>query len=264
MFVLGTLKEFFLGLFQYREYLKQSIIRELRKKYKRSILGYLWSMLQPLFMMIILAMVFSEIMKSDVKNYAVFLFCAMLPWGFFEHSSMQCLSIIRVNARIIEQLPVPKFIFPLSAVLYNLVNFFLTLVPLILVMLITNHPFTWKLALFPFMLVPLFCFTLGISMLLSVLNIFFDDTQHLTQVLLRALYFLCPIIYGKEHIPVSLLKWVSLNPLFPILEGMRSIIYSGAVPNLADYCYSLWTSLLILLLGLLAYKKASDKFIYFI
>lgn len=264
MFAIRALKEFFSGLFLYREYLKQSVIRELRKKYKRSVLGYFWSMLQPLFMMVILTLVFSHIMKSNVTNYAVFLFCAMVPWGLFEHSTMQCLGIIRANGRIIEQLPVPKFIFPTSVVLYNLVNFFLTLVPLFLVMLVTNHPFTVKLLLLPAMLIPLLCFTLGFSMLFSVLSIFFDDTQHLTGVLMRALYFLCPILYGKDHIPASLHQWVALNPLFPIIESTRSIIYFGTLPDPSGFIYALWTSILVLILGLLAYKKASDKFIYFI
>ena len=161
-------------------------------------------------------------------------------------------------------MPIPKFIFPVAIALYYLVNFFLTLVPLLLVMLVTKQPISWTLALIPVVLIPLFAFTLGIALLLAVLNIFFDDTQHLTQIVFKALYFICPILYGREQIPEWLVKWMALNPLFTIIEDMRTIIYMGKIPELASFSYSCLGSLFVLILGLYVFKKTSDKFIYFI
>ena len=264
MLLLKTIHEFFSTIIGYREYLIQSVARDLRKKYKRSALGYFWSMLQPLFMMVILTLVFSHIMKSQIQNFSVFLFCAMIPWAFFDQTCHGCLNIIRANARIIDHVPIPKYVFPLSVAFYNLVNFFITLVPLFIVMLCVSHKISWTILTIPIVLIPLFFFTLGASLLLAVANVFFDDVGHLTDVVLRALYFLCPILYGREHLPVSLQKWVALNPLFTIIEDMRSVIYSGQLPALDSFGYSVIGSIVTLLVGLIVFKKASDKFIYFI
>lgn len=263
MTFLKLFRDFFTNVYLYREYLKQSVARDLRKKYKRSVLGYLWSMLNPLFMMIILAVVFSNIMHR-VDNYAVFLFSGMLAWGYFDGTVQMCLGTIRANSRIIDQLPVPKFIFPLSVALYNIVTFLLSLVPMVLVMLYTGHPISWSLLYLPVVLIPLFFITMGTGLLFAVSNVFFEDTQHLVGVIFKALYFLCPILYARDHLPSWLVHWVVLNPMFGIIESMRAIFYDGIAPNWETYGWNLGGSLLILAFGLWVFRKADDKFIYFI
>lgn len=255
---------FFYSIYDYREYLKESVFRDLRKKYKRSSLGYVWSMLNPLLMMIILAVVFSSIMRGRVENYAVFLFCALLPWTYFNGTVKSCIGTIRQNAKIIDQVPIPKFIFSVSSSVYNLVDLFLAFVPLVLVMLFTGHPIPPTIVLFPMMLVPLFFISMGLGLLLAVSNVFFEDTAHLADVLLRAMYFLCPILYERDMLPPWLVKYVVINPMFGIIEGFRSLMYYGKVPSVEVYCYNLAGSVIVLGLGLYAFKKADDKFIYFI
>ena len=121
------LRDFLVNAYSYREYLIQSVARDLRKRYKRSTLGYLWSMLHPLLMMTILAVVFSNIMRHSIEAYAVFLFTGMLPWTYFSVTSKGCLGTIRANARIIDQIDVPKYIFPLSTAFSGLADFFFSL-----------------------------------------------------------------------------------------------------------------------------------------
>lgn len=255
--------DFFLTLYQYREYLKQSVARDLRKRYKRSVLGYLWSMLEPLFMIIILTVVFSNIM-SKVEAYAVFLFTAQLPWRYFSATSSGSLDIIRGNMKIIEQVPIPKFIFSLSLAASELVNLFLSIVPLILVMVYVGKPVTLAALAFPLILIPLFFTSMGFALFLSVANVFFDDTRHLTGLFLSALYYLTPILYGREHLPQRLLYWLEFNPMFHICEMSRSVFYHGVMFDMNTYFLSLAQSFLILTFGLWIFKKAESKFIYFV
>ena len=217
--------DFFYHIFLYREYLKQSVARDLRKRYKRSVLGYLWSMLNPLLMMVVLAVVFSAMMRQSVEDYAVFLFAAMLPFNYFGATVLGNLDSIRSNASIIDQVPVPKYIFSLSLAFSGLVDFILSLIPLLLVTIVMGRTVPATFLFFPLMLPPLFFVSMGISLLFAVSNVFFEDTQHLAGVILKALYFLCPILYSREYLPDWLIKWIILNPMFSITEMFRDIFY---------------------------------------
>lgn len=255
---------FFKTIYNYREYLKQSVARDLRKRYKRSFLGYFWSMLNPLCMMIILTIVFSNLMRSNLEAYSVFLFAGQLPFTFFQSSVGSSLNSISSNMNLMKQVPVPKFIFPLAIVFSNLTDFVLTLVPLFLVMFVMGVPFKLSILFLPFVLLPLFCFTVGLSLFFATANVFFKDTQHLVEVLMKALYFLCPILYARDHLPESLTQWLVLNPLFIMIENMRSIFYSGTLPNIENYFITLIASLVILTFALVVFKKTENKFIYFV
>lgn len=255
--------EFFATLYQYREYLKQSVARDLRKTYKRSVLGYLWSMLQPLFMIIILTVVFSNIM-SRVDSYSVFLFTALLPWRYFAATASGSLHIIHGNMKIIEQVPIPKFIFSLSLAASGLVNLALSILPLLLVMFCVGRPIPITSLAFPLILIPLFFTSMGLALFFSVANVFFDDTKHLSGLFLQSLYYLTPILYGREHLPEHLIYWLEYNPMFHVCEMSRAVFYDGVLPAADVYFTSIGQSLIVLAFGLWIFKKAENKFIYFI
>ena len=126
----SVLFNFFAEIYSYREFLKQSVLRDLRTKYKRSALGYLWTMLHPLGMMIVITLVFSHIMNIAIKDYSVFLFSGLLAWNYFQSTTMMSLVSIRSNSRLLNHIPLPKYIFIVSIAASNLVNFFLSIVPL--------------------------------------------------------------------------------------------------------------------------------------
>jgi ABC-type polysaccharide/polyol phosphate export permease len=262
--VVALVPEFFSQTYGYREYLKQSVLRDLKNKYKRSALGYLWTVLNPLLMMIVLATVFSHIMRLQIKDYAAFLFCGLLPWNYFNSSAMMSLNTIRANARLFGQMPVPKYIFILSINFSNLVNFLLALIPLAIILLFSGRAIPLTAALFPLAIFPLFCVTVGVSLILATANVFFDDTLHLTEVGMSVLYFLSPIIYYREVLPPWLLKYLVFNPLFTQIETFRKIFYDGVLPDISVYCTSLIVSLLFLLFGLWIFRSAEDKFLYFV
>ena len=256
--------DFISSTYEYREYIKQSVIRDLKKKYKRSSLGYIWSMLNPLLMMIILAAVFQNIMHTSIDNYPVFLFSGMMAWSYFRSTCDGALYAIRGNSRLINQLPIPKFVFIVSVAVYNLVDFFLHIVPLLLVMIFTGHPISPAIFAFPLVLLPLVLFSIGVGSIFAVMNVFFLDTEHLVGVLLQGLYFLCPILYAKEMLPEWLRKWVVINPLFGIIEQMRTVFYEGQLPSLNTYLLVLAGSSVVLALGLWVFRRSDSKFIYYI
>ena len=256
--------DFFCQIYSYREYLKQSVMRDLRTKYKRSVLGYCWTMLHPLAMMIILSIVFSNIMRISIKDYAVFLFAGLLPWNYFNSTVLMSLNNIRQNARLIGQIPVPKYIFIVSLTFSNLVNLLLAIVPLLLVMLATGRPIHWTVFCFPAVLVPLYFITAGVALILATSNVFFDDTFHLSEVALQALYFLSPVLYSRELLPPRLVSWLIINPLFNQIECIRTIFYDGRLPDAQTFIICLGVSLLVLISGLFVFKRAEDKFLYFL
>lgn len=256
--------DFFSNIFRYREYLKQSVARDLRRRYKRSVLGYVWSMLNPLLMMTVLAVVFSNIMQRTAEDYAVFLFCGMLPFSYFASTSMGCLGTIRANAKIIDQVSVPKYIFPLSLGMSGLVDFALSFVPLLGVMLVTGRHIDVTVLAIPLVILPLFFVTMGVALIVAVSNVFFEDTQHLVEVVFKALYFLCPILYSRDLLPAWLQEWVVLNPLFCLIEFMRDLVYYAKLPDMNVYLINLGGSFLVLLIGLWVFKQADKKFVYFL
>ena len=252
-------------VFSYREYLVQSVARDLRRRYKRSVLGYVWSMLNPLLMMTILAVVFSSIMRQNIDDYAVFLFCGMLPWNYFGAMCNQCLNTIRSNAKILNQVKVPQYIFPVSTGFSAIADFFLSLVPLLIVMLVLGREVPMTIFLLPFTLLPLFMVSLGFALSLAVSNVFFEDTQHLVSVFLRALYFLSPVLYKTEQMPEWLQPWIKIfNPMYASINIHRDILYHGQLPSLTMYIWTLFVSFLILVFGLWFFEKTEDKFIYHI
>jgi ABC-2 type transport system permease protein len=262
---IAVVPDFFSQLFGYREYLIQSVARDLKNKYKRSVLGYLWTMLHPLGMMAVLAIVFSQIMRLNVEDYAGFLLVALLPWNFFSSTLLMNLNSIRANARLFGQVPVPKYIFVLSITASNFINYILALIPLFIILLVSGQSIHWTVLLFPIVVLPLLFITVGLSLILSGSNVFFDDTFHLSEVAVQALYFLSPVLYGREHLPGELARiLVAVNPLFCQMEFLRDIFYYGRVPNMEIFAINLGISFIVFFFGLKIFKSVENKFLYFV
>lgn len=251
------------SIYHYREYLIQSIARDLRKKYKRATLGYLWSMLNPLLMLAVLTIVFSNLLPK-VEDYAIYLFSALIGWQYFSQTVSESLNSIRGNLKIIEQVPIPKYMFTISIAASGLVNVLLTLIALIIVAVVVGRPLPLTCLLLPVMFLPLFFMTLAVSLLFSAANVFFEDVKHLNNVVMRAWYFLTPILYGPEMMPEHLVKWLQLNPMFYPVNFLRDIIYDGVIPDIGLYMIVLTMSIVCLGFSLWSYRKLDDKFLYFV
>jgi ABC-type polysaccharide/polyol phosphate export permease len=257
-----ALVSFFHNLFLYREYLKQSVLRDLRKKYKRSSLGYVWTMLHPLGMMLVMSTVLSKLMGVTFKEYAVFFLSGLIIWNYFNSTCMMSLHAIRANARLFSQVAIPKYLFVVSIACSNFANLLFALVPLILVMALFGRPFHLSMIAIPLVLISVFIVTLAVSLILAVANVFFEDTLHLSEVAFQALYFLTPVLFARDKLPEWLIDYLILNPLFLQIEFFRSVLLTGTLPQLSLYVLNLTGSLILLMLALFFFRKNEDKFLY--
>src|SRR5712664_3928728 len=194
-------------LLRYRQLVAMLVVRELKVRYKRSVLGLLWTMLNPLLLMVVYTVVFATIMRTAERNFAIFVLSGLLPWLFFSVSLVQGLNSIIANQELIRKIRIPQAVFPLSVVGSNLVNFTLSLLPLLLLMAVLRQPISPALLFLPLAMLILAIFTTGATLLLATFTVFFRDVRHLTEVLLQMLLYLSPVFYNLQVLPQRDVWW---------------------------------------------------------
>ena len=258
-------------LFQYRQLIAMLVLRELKVRYKRSVLGLLWTMLNPLLLMIVYTVVFSTIMRSPQRNFAIFLLSGLLPWLFFSTSVVQGLTSILTNQELIRKVRLPQAVFPLSVVGSNLVNFALSLVPLLLLMAVLRQPFTPALLFIPAGVLVLAVFTSGVTMLFATFTVFFRDVRHLTEVLLQMLLYLSPVFYDLAMLGDRAEWWfrvfrlfLRVNPLSYLLPLVRDPVFYGRLPHLPVVGIACLESALMLALGFAVFHRLAPRHIHYL
>jgi ABC-type polysaccharide/polyol phosphate export permease len=251
-------------IYQNRELIWALAIKELQVRYKRSALGFLWALLNPLLMMIVLTMVFSTLMQATIQHYPIFLMSTLLPWTFFSQSLSYSADSIVSNGDLLKKVYVPKAVFPLAAVLSNIINFLLSMIPLVLLLIFFRFPFywTWLYLFVPFL--SLVLFTLGCSFFFAMVNVFFRDMAHILQVILSAWYFFCPIIYPLDLVPARYHTLFRLNPMVYPLNGFRLAIYYGLLPSPQSMAMSLGVGLATLALGYALFRRYQDTLVFYV
>lgn len=253
------------SLCRYRFLLSQLVSRDFKTKYKRSVLGVLWSFLNPLLMMSVQYVVFSNIFRYDnIRNYPVYLLCGIVFFNFFNECTSMGLNAIVQNAPLITKVYVPKYIYPLCRVLSSLINLSFSLIPLIIVSSIAGlYPvWVWLLLLFDIACLALFCF--GMSLLLSALMVFFRDIQFLWGVLLTVWTYLTPIFYPVDIIPARFLTLYKLNPLYHFVTFAREVILERTSPALVTYGACLCSAVCMLAIGAFCFAKTQKKFVLYL
>ena len=246
---------------QYGYLMRQLVARDFKTKYKRSVLGILWSFLNPLLTMAVQYIVFSTLFRSDIPNFPLYLLTGIVCFNFFNEASNMTLQSIVGNAALITKVYVPKYIYPVSRVLSSMINLLLSLLPLFAVMLLTHTPFRPALLLLPFGLVCLVAFSLGVGFFLSTSMVFFRDTQFLWGVLSMLWMYLTPIFYPESIIPGQYMLLYKCNPLYHIIRFFRIVLMDGVSPEPKAYLLCIIVSVLPLAAGALFFKKQQDKFI---
>lgn len=254
-------------LYRYRDLIFALVSRELKVRYRRSAIGFLWTMLQPLLMMLVLQVVFSSIFRFEMVygNYAVYALAGILFWNFFSQSIVASMNSLRGNAQLLRKLPIPREVFPLATVISGVINLCLALVPLFAILLVTGHQFTSALLFLPVSILLAAVFTLGAGLLLSPLAVFFSDVVEMIGVLLSILMYLTPVFY-----PMSILentKYISLvrfNPVRSILEVFRDPIYQGEVPPLSHLTVCLGITVAAFVIGAVVFRRSSDRIPFYI
>lgn len=245
---------------RYSYLLKQLVMRDFKVKYKASVLGVLWSFLNPLLMTLVYFFVFSNLFHSNIENFIVYLMSGTILFNFFNESTSLGLNAIVGNASLITKVYMPKYIYPLSKVISAAINLVISMAPLLIVMLLTGVQFNKSLLLIPVVVLFLVCFATGMSMILSTMMVFFRDTQFLWGVLIMMWNFLTPIFYPESIIPAQFMLLYRLNPMYQICYFMRTIVLGGVSPTPITYLYCMLASFVPLALGILVFKKNQDKF----
>lgn len=248
---------------KYRYLLKELVVRDIKVKYKRSILGILWTLLNPLMTMAILTLVFSTLFKSNIPNFPVYFLCGYILFNFFSESTSLAMSAVYTNASLIRKVYIPKYIFPLSKVIFGSVNLGFSLIATLIVMIVTRIHFHIDMLLFFIPIIYLIVFSMGIGLIMSTVAVFFRDMQHLYSVLLTALNFLTPIFYPVDILPEFVKKIVEFNPIYGCIVMLRQLILLNQLPSLNQHLFLVITAIITLTIGLYVFYKKQDKFVLY-
>jgi ABC-type polysaccharide/polyol phosphate export permease len=249
-------------LMRYRHLIYQIVRRDVLTRYRRSILGVAWTMLNPLGMMVVLTIAFSQLFGRDY-TYPVYALSGLVAWTFFSQTTNAVIQQNIWGGGIFKRIYIPRTAFALSAMGTGLINLVISIIPLMIVMLVTGVPI--KLSLF-FLLIPMLLltfFSLGVGLLISTIAVFFPDVAEMYQIILRAWMYLTPIIYPEKILNPSALKWMFyLNPMYHLVKLYRLPIYDGTIPNMNELWLAVITSIMMLLVGWAVFSNKADEFAY--
>lgn len=252
----------FRDLFTYRFVLYNLISTNLRARYRRSTIGFLWTLINPLFTMTILAVVFSTIYKLPFADFGVYIFSGLLPWNLILNSILNgSMSLIAAEGYL-KKVYVPKIIFPIATVGVEAANFLFSLVSLFLLAVFLGARASWGLLFLPLALMLTLLFILGIILVVTIITVYFRDLFHILQIVFVGLFYLVPIVYKKEFFGSNLLIVLQLNPFFYFIQLFQQSIYEAKIPDA-----SLWLTCSILMIvsltvGLLVFKLKEKDVIY--
>lgn len=253
------------GFGSYRNLFKQLVLRDIKLKYRRSILGYLWSVLNPLFVMVIMVIVFTKMFRSDIPNFPLYLLCGQILFNYMSEATSGAITSVTDAGGLMKKIYVPKYIFTVSKVTSTLITMLLSLIALLLVALFTRTPITWKYVLLIVPLVELYVFTMGLSLFLAQAAVFFRDVRYIYSVLLTAWTYLTPIFY-----PAALLDGqvgfivTRLNPMCYYIDQFRWIVLYGRIPSAKSVGYASVMAAAMLCIGIWSFRRSQDKFILYI
>jgi ABC-2 type transport system permease protein len=251
-----------LGVIQYRDLIFQLVRRDIVTRYKRSALGIAWTMLNPLGMMIVLTLVFSNLFHS-IHQYPAYVLSGLIAWTFFSQTTAAALTLNVWGGSLLQRIYLPRTSFTVSAIGTGLVNLVFSILPLLIISLIIGIPLRWTILFLPYSILLLSAFALGIGLLLSSWATSFPDVVEMYQVVLIAWMYLTPIIYPQDIIPTAYRFFlVDLNPMYYLIQVFRLPIYEGILPPLNVLMIGTGVAFFTFLLGWTVFSKNADKLTY--
>ncbi len=249
---------------RYRHLLENLVTRDIKVKYRRSVLGLVWSILNPLLMMLVITAVFSHVFRVSIENFPLYYLTGSTLYNFFAESTSGAMTATIGAAPLLRKVYIPKYIFPLEKALFSFVNLLFSFIAVALMFAVLRQPLTWTALLFPLPVLYLLTFCVGVGLILSVLCVFFRDMIHLYGVFLTALMYMTPIIYPLDVLPAGIRRLVLLNPLTYYVDYFRQITLYGQIPGIGHNLVCIGLSLVSLAAGLWIFRKHQDKFILYI
>jgi len=251
-------------LLRYRDLVATLVIRDLKVRYRRSTIGFLWTMLQPLLTMLVLTAVFSAIFRFELPNYSVYALAGIMFWNFFSQSVTASMNSLKGNAQLLTKIPTPKAVFPLATVIAGVINLLFALVPLFVILLVTGHSIQPAVLFVPVAILIAALFTFGAGLLLAPMAVFFYDTIEMISVLMTLLMYLTPVFYPMDIVPEKYRWIVRFNPLRSVLEVFRDPIYYGKIPPLTHLTVAVSVTAVALVVGIIAFRRSSDRIPFYV
>lgn len=245
--------------FPYWDLTWELVRRELRVRYRRSRIGFAWTMLQPMMMMGVLHIAFSTVFRFNIDNYPVYVLAGLLFWNFFSQSIVGSMNSLRSNAGLIQKLPVPKSVFPLAVVISGVINLLLATLPLLVLLVATGHPLRPSMLFLPISIAIAALFTLGAGLLLAPLAVFFYDIVELIGVILQIVLYLTPIMYPMAIVPERWYWIIRFNPVRSILEVFRDPIYWGKIPPASHLTVAALLAAAVFAMGAYSFGRTSRR-----
>lgn len=249
---------------RYKFLLSQLVIRDFKTRYKRSFFGVLWSMLNPLLMMCVQYLVFSNFFRFQIENYAVYLLIGTVTFNFFSESSQTALGSIVESSSLITKVKIPTYIFPVSKIVSAGINLCFSTLALYVIILIQRLPLNPYHLLIPVLYLMLTVFSLGMGLILSSLTVFFRDMQFIYNVLILLWTYLTPLFYSADIIPERFRPLYELNPMYHYVTFFRTLVLGGSMPSLAEFLWCAGYAVLLFCIGILVYRKTKKNFILYI
>jgi len=249
---------------KYKFLFEELVKRDFKKKYKRTVLGMLWSLLSPLLTLAVMSLVFTNLFGRTTVHYTIYLFAGNIVFAYFREATYTGMSSLVANASIFTKVNVPKYIFLLSQNVSSFINFCLTLLIFFLFAAFDGVAFTWKFILLIYPIACLVIFNLGIGLILSALFVFYKDTQYLYDIFIMLLMYLSAIFYKVDTFSMTAQQLFMLNPIYVYITYFRSIVLDSAIPSLSIQILCVVYALAAILLGGWIYKKYNYKFLYYL
>ncbi len=247
---------------RYRDLVRQLVRRDLLARYKRSVLGMAWTMLNPLGMMVVLTVAFSQLFHAT-RAYPVYVLIGLIAWNFFAQTTTVAMRSVAWGGVLMHRINLPRTVFAISAVGTGLVNLVLSLVPLAAVMLVTGTPLTPTALLMPVAIALLALFTLGIGLLLSTVAVYFPDVAEMYQIVLLGWMYLTPVIYPEQIIPAGYRWWLlNVNPMYHLVQFFRLSLYDGHWPSPIHLAVMAAAAVGVLIVGWVVFTQKADEFAY--
>jgi ABC-2 type transport system permease protein len=254
--ILDELKE----LYKYREMLSNLVKKDLRTRYKGSVLGFLWTFVNPLLQLVVYTMLFSVILRSNIPKYYIFLFVALVPWIFFATSITSGSSSIIASKDLIKKVYFPRIIIPMAVVNGAFMNMIFTMIVVFFALIFSGIGISKYILFLPVIMMLEYLLALGISFIVSALNVYFRDLEHILGIIIMAWMYGTPILYSIDMVPKKLLPIFNLNPMTPIIAAFRSILYYKTKPDLSHMGIIFIWSTCFIVAGYIIFQKLQKNF----
>ena len=258
------MKRFVRNFVRYKDLFIELIKKDIKLKYRHSYIGVLWSMLNPLLMMVVLTIVFEALFRRQIEHFPVYVLTGRVLYAFFAEATNTALDSIHANAQLIRKVYVPKYFFPTSRVFSAFITNMAAFIPVILAMLVLGMDFSLYNLLVIVPLLLLLVISVGVGLILATIAVFFRDMKHLYSVLLTVIMYMTPIFYPESIVPQRYLPMMELNPLFPVVRMVRDTLMHNALPGANDLLFASGYAVLYLIVGLVVFYRKQNRFIHYV